>query len=41
MNETQVDREEVLSDRIYEYDKSCGAIRQVPESIDRRREMER
>jgi hypothetical protein len=41
VNETQVDREEVLSDRIYEYDKSCGAIRQVPESIDRRREMER
>ncbi len=41
VNETQVDREEVLSDRIYEYDKSRGAIRQVPESIDRRREMER
>lgn len=41
VNETQVDREDVLSDRIYEYDKSRGAIRQVPESIDRRREMER
>ena len=41
VNETKVDREDVLSDRIYEYDKSRGVIRQVPESIDRGWEMER
>lgn len=41
INKLVLSKDEILSDRIYEYDKSRGAIRQVPESIDRRREMER
>ena len=40
INRTQVNREERLSDCVYEYDKEKSAIRQVPESV-RRREMER
>lgn len=41
VNRTQVAREEVLSDRIYEYDKERGKICQVPESIEKQRGMER
>ncbi len=40
INRTQVNREERLSDCVYEYDKEKHAIRQVPESV-RRRGMER
>ena len=40
INRTQVNREERLSDCVYEYDKEKSVIRQVPESV-RRREMER
>lgn len=41
INQNHMDRKEILSDRIYEYDKESGKIRQVPESIDRERGMER
>lgn len=41
VNQAEVEREEVLSDRIYEYDKSRRTIRQIPESIERGRGMER
>ncbi len=41
VNRAEVAREEVLSDRVYEYDKEAQKIRQVPESIERGREMER
>lgn len=41
VNRAEVAREEILSDRIYEYDKEHGKIRQVPESIEKRRAMER
>ena len=40
INRTQVNREERLSDCVYEYDKEKSVIRQVPESV-RRRGMER
>lgn len=40
INRTEVNREERLSDCVYEYDKEKSVIRQVPESV-RRREMER
>lgn len=41
VNQTGVSREEVLSDRVYEYDKEKGRIRQVPDSIEKGRGMER
>lgn len=41
VNRAAVAREEVLSDRIYEYDKDHGKICQVPESIEKQRGMER
>lgn len=41
INQTGVSREEVLSDRVYEYDKEKGRIRQVPDSIEKGRGMER
>ena len=41
VNRAEVAREEVLSDRIYEYDKEHGKICQVPESIEKQRGMER
>ena len=41
VNRTSVEREEILSDRIYEYDKERGKVRQVPESIKKERGMER
>lgn len=41
VNQAEVKREEVLSDRVYEYDRERQTIRQVPESIERRREAER
>lgn len=41
INKAAVMREEVLSDRIYEYDKVKGRIFQVPESMEKGREAER
>lgn len=41
INQTELKREEILSDCIYEYDKESRKIRQVPESIEKEREMER
>lgn len=41
INREEVLKEEVLSDRIYEYDKESGTIRSVPESLEKRREWER
>ena len=41
INHEMVDREDVLSDRVYEYDKDLGKIRQVPESIQKSREASR
>lgn len=35
INRTYVEKKEILSDRIYEYDKESGTIRQVPESMER------
>lgn len=40
-NKNVVSREEILSDRVYEYDKEHGRIRQVPESIQKTREAYR
>lgn len=40
-NQKGVDRQEVLSDRVYSYDKDKHQIRQEPESIQRRKELER
>jgi len=41
INHEMVDREDILSDRVYEYDKDLGKIRQVPESIQKSREASR
>lgn len=41
INQSVVQREEILSDRVYEYDKEKGIIRQVPESMERGQVMER
>lgn len=42
INEKYIAPKEILSDRIYEYDKESGKIRQVPESIEKERKgMER
>lgn len=41
VNRQEVVREEILSDRIYEYDREKGRISQVPESIEKRRAVER
>lgn len=41
VNHQMVSKEEILSDRVYEYDKEKGRILQVPESIEKERGMER
>lgn len=41
INQSYVERDEILSDRIYEYDKESGKIRQVPESMKKERGMDR
>lgn len=41
VNREMVEREDVLSDRVYEYDKDLGKIKQVPESIQKSREASR
>lgn len=37
INQKHMDRKEILSDRIYEYDKKSKKVRQVPESIEKER----
>ena len=41
VNRVEVEREEVLSDRVYSYDKEKHQIRQEPDSIQKAKEMER
>lgn len=41
VNKNEVTVEERLSDRVYEFDRKEGRIRQVPESVEKRRSMER
>lgn len=41
INRTEVGRDEVLSDHIYEYDREQGKICKVPDSIEKKREQER
>lgn len=41
VNHQMVSKEEILSDRVYEYDKEKRRILQVPESIEKERGMER
>lgn len=41
VNQTEVARDEILSDRVYEFDKGRNQLRQVPESIEKGKEMER
>lgn len=40
-NKTEVESEEILSDRIYEFDKEKRKLREVPESIEKGKAMER
>ena len=41
VNKNEVERQEVLSDRVYSYDKDKHQIRQEPDSIQKAKEMER
>ena len=41
VNQAEVSSEEVLSDRVYEYDREKGKICQIPESLPKERGMER
>ena len=41
VNKNEVERQEVLSDRVYRYDKEKHQIRQEPDSIQKAKEMER
>ena len=41
VNQAEVPREEILSDRVYEYDREKRRLRQIAESVERGREMER
>lgn len=41
VNKNEVERQEVLSDRVYSYDKEKHQIRQKPDSIQKAKEMER
>ena len=41
VNRAEVKREEVLSDRVYRYDKEKHQIRQEQDSIQKAKEMER
>lgn len=41
INRTCMEKTEILSDRIYEYDRESGEIRQVPESIQKERGRDR
>lgn len=41
VNKSHVSKQEILSDRVYEYDKETGKIHQIPESMEQRRDRER
>lgn len=41
VNKNEVERQEVLSDRVYSYDKEKHQIHQEPDSIQKVKEMER
>lgn len=41
VNQKEVARDEILSDRIYEFDKEKRQLCQIPESIEKAKEMER
>lgn len=41
VNQQELEKEEVLSDRVYEFDKKTGRLCQVPESVERTKERER
>ena len=41
VNKNEVERQEVLSDRVYSYNKEKHQIRQEPDSIQKVKEMER
>lgn len=41
VNQKEVARDEILSDRVYEFDKEKRQLRQIPESIEKVKEMER
>ena len=41
VNQIEVSSDEVLSDRVYEFDREKGKIRQIPESLPKERGMER
>ena len=41
VNQKEVARDEILSDRVYEFDREKRQLRQVPESIEKEKEMER
>lgn len=41
VNQQELEKEEVLSDRVYEFDKKTGRLCQVPESMERTKERER
>ena len=41
VNQKEVARDEILSDRVYEFDKEKRQLRQIPESIEKAKEMER
>lgn len=41
VNQKEVSRDEILSDRVYEFDQEKRQLRQVPESIEKTKEMER
>ncbi len=41
VNQIEVSSDEVLSDRVYEFDREKGKIRQIPESLAKERGMER
>lgn len=41
INGEMIEKKDILSDRVYEYDKEQGKIRQIPESIEKEKVMER
>ena len=41
VNQKEVARDEILSDRVYEFDKEKRQLCQIPESIEKAKEMER
>ena len=41
VNQKEVARDEILSDRVYGFDREKRQLRQIPESIEKEKEMER